>query len=311
MRVSDMMRPEGRVFLKSEFAPISDNWPCFSYTKKTVGQRLQMDFRPGRDIAIYVGTTSAETTEDPAHRSRLISAVSIEPNHILKTSLIVPAEQWVQTVARFGENPWPYSMAVLDAAIMTGPPFPEARLLTPRAYAALGDMENRGNVVEAIDDEREAVMALPVHRFELHLAEPVQRYMRLMGAVSNTVEKTIKQEAARMALLIQARVKAGGEFTTRHNPMRTAPNVSDLVALIIRKWTDDQKGKCALCGGALTQTTNPMLQASTDRIDSANIAYDDANTQITHLACNLAKNEWGLDAFEDWLTIVRDVKEIE
>jgi hypothetical protein len=29
------------------------------------------------------------------------------------------------------------------------------------------------------------------------------------------------------------------------------------------------------------------------------------------LACNLAKNEWGLDEFKDWLAIVRDVKVIE
>ena len=306
-----MMKPEGRVFLKSEFGLISDRWPCFSYTKKNVGQRLQAEFRPGRDIAIYVGTTSAEMTEDPDHRSRLISAVSIEPNHILKTSLIVPPDQWALTTARFGENPWPYSMAVLDAAVMTGPPYPEARVLTPKAYAALGAMENLGNVVEATGPEREAVMALQVRRIELHLAEPVQRYMRLMGGLSDTVEKTIKQEAARMALLIQARVKSGGEYTTRQNPLRTAPNVSDLVALIIRKWTDDQNGKCALCGGPLIQTISKMLQPSADRIDSSNIAYDDANTQITHLACNLAKNEWGLDEFKDWLTIVRDVKVIE
>jgi hypothetical protein len=29
--------------------------------------------------------------------------------------------------------------------------------------------------------------------------------------------------------------------------------------------------------------------------------------QITHLACNLAKNKYGIAAFLDWLAIVRDV----
>lgn len=58
MLVSDMMEPGGRVFMKSEFAPIGDQCPCFSFTKKPVGKRLQADFRPGRDVAVYVGTTS-------------------------------------------------------------------------------------------------------------------------------------------------------------------------------------------------------------------------------------------------------------
>ena len=237
--------------------------------------------------------------------------MSFEPTQILETRKIVPESQWVETVAEFGEDAWPYSMAVLDAAVMIGPPFPEARVVTPATYASFAAFQNRGNVIEAVGGEREAVMALPVRRIELHLTEPVQRYMRLMDSLSKTVERTIKQEAARLAALIEARVKSGGEYTIRQNPTRTAPNQSDLVALFIRKWTVDQKGKCALCGGPLTQTAHKMLKVSADRIDSGNIAYDDANTQLTHLACNLAKNQWGVDAFEDWLAIVRDVREVE
>ncbi len=311
MLVSDMMDPGGRVFMKSEFGPIGDNWPCVSYTRKAVGQRLRADFRPGRDIVIYVGTTNPRMTKDPDHRSRIISAVSIEPTQILETRKIIPEVQWLETVLEFGEEAWPYSMAVLDAAVMIGPPYPEARVVTPVTYASFAEIQNRGNVIEAVGEEREAVMALSVQRIELHLTEPVQRYMRLMDSLSKTVERTVKQEAARMAALIEARVKSGGELVLHQKPMRIAPNQSDLVALIIRKWTGDQKGKCALCGGPLMQTAHKMLKVSADRIDSSNIAYDDANTQLTHLACNLAKNQWGFDAFEDWLAIVRDVREVD
>ncbi len=194
---------------------------------------------------------------------------------------------------------------------MIGPPYPEARVIIPVTYASFAEIQNRGNVIEAVGEEREAVMALSVQRIELHLTEPVQRYMRLMDSLSKTVERTIKQEAVRMAALIEARVKSGGELVLHQKPMRIAPNQSDLVALIIRKWTVEQKGKCALCGGPLTQTAHKMLKVSADRIDSSNIAYDDANTQLTHLACNLAKNQWGFDAFEDWLAIVRDVREVD
>ena len=65
------------------------------------------------------------------------------------------------------KNPWPYSMAVIDAALTQGPPFPEARALIPKAYASFAAMENRGNVVEALGDERAAVMALPVRAHQL------------------------------------------------------------------------------------------------------------------------------------------------
>lgn len=311
MLISDMMEPDGRVFMKSEFGPIGDRWPCFSFTKKNVGDRLRADFRPGRDIIIYVGTTNAETTENPDHRSRIISAVSIEPKQILETSQIVPADEWKATLARYGSNPWPHSMAVTDAALMMGPPFPEARVVTPKTYSSFAAMENRGNVIEALAAEREAVRALPVYRIELHLTPPVQHYMELRGALSSKIEKTIRQEATRMALLIEQRVKSGGELSVRVNPLRTAPNVSETMLLLIRKWTVDQDGKCALCKGPLIPTKHRMLQPSPDRIDSGNGAYDDANLQVAHLACNWAKNQYGTDAFEDWLGIVQGVRALE
>jgi hypothetical protein len=54
-----------------------------------------------------------------------------------------------------------------------------------------------------------------------------------------------------------------------------------------------------------------MLQPSADRIDSSNGAYDDANLQVTHLACTLAKNQYGADAFADWLTVVQDARALD
>lgn len=303
MLVSDMMSPEGRVFMKSEFGPIGDDWPCFSFTKKSVGQRLRAEFRPGRDIIIYVGTTNPETTEDPNHRSRLISAVSVEPNQILDTSKIVPEKMWEWSVSTWGEK-WAYSLAVIDAALMIGPPFADARSVAPKAYASFAEIQNRGNFVEALDEERIAIMALDVERIALTFTTPVQRYLHLMLS-TRVPDKTIRQEANRMAANILERVAKGGETSSRLNPVRTAPNISDLIALITRKWLDDQKGRCALCGGILAQTKSKMLQPSADRIDSMNISYDAANMQITHLACNLAKNKWGASDFEEWLTVIK------
>lgn len=298
-----MMAPDGRVYMKSEFGPISNDWPCFSFTRKSLGVRLQADFKPGRDIIIYVGTTNPDTTENPDHRSRLISAVSIEPNQILETSKIVPPKMWEWSKSVWGEK-WEHSMAILDAALMVGPPYPEARRIAPKAYAAFAEIQNRGNIVEPVGEERHAIMALPIERVTLTLTEPVQRYMNLMRS-ARVSDKTIKQEAYRMASNILDRSAKGGTVSSRIIPLRSAPNISDLIAIITRKWQEDQKGKCALCRGPLAQSSIKSLQPSVDRIDSSDTSYSDENMQITHLACNLAKNEWGLSDFSDWLAIVR------
>ncbi len=306
MRVSDMMKPDGRVFLKSEWGQISDEWPCVSFTKRSVGDRLRREFVPGRDVLIYVGTTSTEMTRLPEHRSRLISAVTIEPRQILETRKIVPPEVWANSNAQWGDR-WPHSMAVLAAANMIGPPYPSAHDTIPIAYRSFAEIANRGSVVEATEAEREAVMALEIEPISLNLREDVAAYLKLRSSVSGEVQPSIKQEAFRMAMLIIERVKRGGEIGVKVNPLRTAPNLSDLNALLVRKWLE-QGGRCALCGGVLVVgATNKMLQPSADRTDSTNGAYDDVNVAITHLACNLAKNKFGLDEFEDWLSVLRGV----
>lgn len=151
-------------------------------------------------------------------------------------------------------------------------------------------------------------MALEIEPITLNLREDVTNYLELRSSVSAEVEPSVKQEVFRMAMLIIDRVKRGGELGVKVNPLRSAPNLSDLNALLVRKWSE-QDGRCALCGGALMAGgANKMLQPSADRTDSANGAYDDANVAITHLACNLAKNKYGLDEFEDWLSILRGVE---
>jgi hypothetical protein len=224
MHVADMMRSDGRVFLKSEWGPISDYWPAVSFTKRSVGIELSRKFQPGRDILIYVGTTS-DLTRDPDHRSRLISAVVPEPNRIHETRRIIPPESWAWSVEENGGR-WPHSLAVVEAADMVGPPYPSAREIIPKAYASFAAIENRGRFVEALGGEREAIMALDVSPLTLNLAPDVLAYLALRASVSVNVPKSVKEEVFRMAMLIIERVKRGGEGSVRINPIRTAPTTS-------------------------------------------------------------------------------------
>ena len=51
-------------------------------------------------------------------------------------------------------------------------------------------------------------------------------------------------------------------------------------------------------------TTKKLLQVSPDRRDSSNPSYGPENLQITHLACNLAKNDGTTQDFEEWLQLI-------
>lgn len=308
MQVRDLMQAQGRVFLKSEFGPIGDDWPCLSFTRKSVGDRLRREFVPGRDVLVYVGTTSPENTPETAHRSRLLSVVVIEPKQVLETRKIVPPATWQQSIDKYGADKWQHAMPVIKAAQIAGPPFPNARDVIPNAYRSFADIENRGDVVEATDHERGAVMDLIIQPIKLNLTAEVAAYIGLRATLSAAIDTGIKEHALRLAQLIRERVAKGGEVGVRINPQRSAPDLIDLVSLIQNKWVNEQHGKCALCGGDLpTKTANKMLQPSVDRIDSANGAYVRDNVQVTHLACNLAKNKYGLEEFAGWLQTIKDV----
>ena len=114
MQVADLMRPNGRVFLKSVFGQIGDGWPCLSFSRPSVGEMLRQEFTPGRDVMIYVGTLNRDLTKDPDHRGRLIAAVVIEPSQVLETRKIISRDYR----SEFGER-WPLSMPVLRAAVMS------------------------------------------------------------------------------------------------------------------------------------------------------------------------------------------------
>ena len=304
MKIVDIMASYGKVFLKSEWAPISNEWPCVSFTKKSVGDRLRTEFRPGRDVLLYVGTTNPEMTEDPEHRGRVLSAVVIQPNQVLATRKIVPAAIWESSVARWGYDRWPYAMAVIRATNVVSRRLPHAHDIVPKAYRSFAEFVNRGGVVEARGEERADVMGLEVSEITLELSKAVHHYLQMMEAVSPEFPLAVRQEIARMGTLIQQRVSKGGEASVKINPQRYAPNISDLITVLTSKWKD-QRHQCA-CGGHLfTFPTNPMLKPSADRIESENGAYTEDNVQITHFACNLAKNQYGAPEFREWLDVVR------
>ncbi len=305
MRVSDMMHREGRVFLKSEVDQVGDNWPCLSFgkSKKRACDRFSKEFELGRDVVVFVGT-SKKNTQNPKHRSRLISAFTVDPREILETSKIVPTDEFAAKGSEPHER-WPYSFKVVDAANMIGPPYRHARDVIPKGYGDLGKLANFGDVVEAEGAERDAVMGLEVTPVKLNYTKSARNYLDGLGSPRGAIGLSMEKEANRVVQLIIDRVKRGGKTEEITHPLRSAPDTNVLKSLIISKFRE-QSLKCALCGGGFDFSgKNGMLQLSADRIDSKNGAYDSENIELTHLACNLAKNRFSSGDFEKWLSVIR------
>ena len=299
MLLVEAIPKDGRIWFKSEWGPASDDWPAVSFSKRSVGDYLRQNFRPGRDAIVYVGTSSPITTADPRHRQRLLSAVSIEPQQLLETRDCVPIESWEEAQQNF-RGRWWWSMPALAIWEIEG--FPSVYDVAPGTYRQLGLMSNRGNVVEVVGDERQAILRLPVHAVAFERPKKAADFTKARTLLNLPMD--IRAEIGRMAGGILGRVAASGSVRSSISPIRTMSE-TDIHIMLAGKW-EQQKGLCFLCQGPLLPgTKNFLLQASPDRIDSTDAAYSEVNTQITHLGCNLAKNKVSLSDFEDWLSVVR------
>ena len=156
--------------------------------------------------------------------------------------------------------------------------------------------------MEVVDtNERNALLALEIIPVELNLQPAATAFDDNRAIMSS--DPAISKEIGRIAADIIDRAQRGGMEVIRVAPVRLVE--SDIQIILHKKWRE-QRGLCTLCGGALIiGGSNKLLQASADRIDSKIIRYDAGNVHITHLGCNLAKNDVTMIEFNDWLKVVR------
>ena len=155
----------------------------------------------------------------------------------------------------------------------------------------------------------ESVVIPVVGSLPLRVGERLLRLRRIIDQddVGTASGQHLKDTALFIVLLSgkSRRAVAWGGIAVRINPERHAPHLGDLKELLYEKWVQ-QRGRCALCGGRLIPlNSNPMLKLSPDRIDSEKGAYMKENLQITHLACNLAKNRFGGPQFAEFVEVLR------
>jgi hypothetical protein len=110
----------------------------------------------------------------------------------------------------------------------------------------------------------------------------------------------------RMVNLVANRVSSSSKIRTIVSPTRHMDGREQLRSTIISQFSS-QLCLCYLCGGLLQfDTDNKLLHPSVDRIESDCDGYDESNIRIAHYACNLAKNEYSVSQFKEWLGIAQN-----
>lgn len=297
MKLADICSEQTRLFVKSEFGPASDDWPALSFSGQKIAKDFSNDYRPERDFIVYVGTADPTRTENPVHRQRLLSIVQVEPRTLISTRDLVPDLVWQKAVRQFGVR-WEWSLPILKTYDIAG--FPLASNTVPVSYASLGKLSSLGRCVPVEASERERFLDLDIEPVTLTLSDRAKTAINL-----NASDKDLRQALSRLMAGIKADVARAGSATRGTAPQRDVPPDSDIFMMLNIRW-NEQKGLCALCDKIIPlKPTNRLLQISRDRTDSRNTTYDWHNTRLTHLACNLGKNDGTLAEWQEYLAMIR------
>ncbi|HEX3365773.1 HNH endonuclease [Phenylobacterium sp.] len=157
-----LLGDEGQLFAKSEFAPVDPSWPALSFTHRKIADDFTQHFNSQRDFVLVVGTSDPKSTENPAHRSRVLSVATLNENGPTATQDVISELAWKQAVQKWGRPRWEWSLGVVASFDFAA--FPEARRVMPQTYSALGYLGNLGRCVRVHEDDLAGLLDLPLVR---------------------------------------------------------------------------------------------------------------------------------------------------
>ena len=264
---------------------------------------FQKEYRRGKDFVIYVGTSNPKDTPDEAHRQRLISLVEVEARAVVQTKDLVSPDSWKRAQEKYPGR-WDYSLMLSRAWEIEG--FPRAHDCLPTTYARFQNPGTRGHPIPVSDSDLQFLRPLTLNPVGLELTERATRLLSL-----NTADALLRKNLSRLTSMIQNDIAQSGQMSSSVNATRHGPNYSDVYALLHRCW-ERQKGICPLCGGTIPlETENKLLQMSRDRIDSRNKGYTEANVQLTHYGCNLAKSDATMEQWGEYIALVKKSPDLQ
>ncbi len=301
MKIREIAMDDARFLLKSEYGPLSSEWPVVAFTNQSSETQIRRRYRNGRDFVVYLGTQDEKTFE-ASDRGRLLSICEIDTTRIFNTYdyITKDSRDWAE---KKHPNQWLRSFRVIRGFDV--PSRPAASELLPNTNRSMWHAAFR----EVAGSDRESLMDLDVN--VIPDVDILSREDRKPDAADflRPENRSIQQEALRLAQLVYNRVGLSGETITHRAPERSAP--FDLQLQIFRLLMAKPL-TCALCGGEMQiAPQNKLLKISGDRRNSSIGDYGPDNYQLVHFACNLAKNNASEAEFFDWLDVIRQADGFE
>ncbi len=130
-----ILQPDSRIYVKSDFAPVSADWPGVSFSGAGIANRLAEEFNSESDFLITVGTMDPENTTEPEHRGACLSVMRLSDQGPIPSALLIAAEQ----LARYqssGQERFQFSLE--PAEVWSVRDFVSAKLLFPATYKTIG-----------------------------------------------------------------------------------------------------------------------------------------------------------------------------
>jgi len=290
--IGDLLLPNSRVFLKSEYGPVSQNWPAASFSDEQYPQQLAADMKVDQDLILFSGTQSEPTPKN--YQGRLMCIFHVYPGPPIDSGLVVdPAT--LATFQRGNKKRFAYSLPA--SAAWSLPELPFARDLLGDTYSQIGLGTSRQSYVEIPRERIDKLKAVLIER--ITIATP-----QLQEAGLLIPRDDLDRQLNRILARLLARAQLSGAEQKHQAPLR----IVDITKTELQELWERQRGLCQLCGASIPlDTANPLLLPSADRVDNDNGHYSLENTQLTHRACNLGRNIGSVEQFDEWLRLARGV----
>jgi len=248
-------------------------------------------------MILNIGVAEIKPTLPKALTTTLLD-ISTVVSRLMPTRDIIGRERYELWSMLYNGKQWPWGLAIQRSWNFTD--HPKADDVLPglrRERFTYYHSEQMTTCLSTDEVNRIRGLAIEPIIFEFPIADPSGI------AAQRSATARVRLWADRLAANIANRCRTRKDYVSLR-PGFESPE-SDL-NLLMAKLFKEQKERCALCGGVLDVSDNPnrLAQPSADRIDGRIKIYDRTNLHLTHLGCNLAKNECpndeALEFFRTW-----------
>lgn len=297
----DILAPDAKIWAHPVWGPIGPKDRVRAFGKEQVARRLEREAQYDRDMILSIGVGTVKRSLPKELTGCLLDISTFVPR-VMRTEDIIGREQYQRWMVELAENAdarWPWGVPVVRAWRI--PAHPHADDLLPGLRRERFVYHHPELMTTRLStNEINRILDLTVEPIEFEVAITDESGL----AAQKRASERVRRWASSLAQAVAARCRGSRAGYVALRP-GFETNESDL-HLLIGKLIQDQKERCALCGGALdlSEAPNRLAQPSADRIDGSIKVYEQKNLQITHLACNLGKNKSSnndaLDFFRSW-----------